>query len=272
MIVKSLQSRDNPFVKQLLSLAHSSRERKKNRLSVLDGIHLVEAYVRAVGAPRALAVAASASIGDVERLLTGLPRVETYLLPDALIAEASLLESPATVLAIVDTPRGLTVPVTASSALVLEDIQDPGNVGSMLRTAAAAGVEHVVMSKGCAFAWSPKVLRAGQGAHFSLNINEGVDVVSFVESFKGQSLAMLPAARRSEPLYSLDLTTPTAFLIGNEGSGLSAALIDASSRRATIPMPGVAESLNAAACAAIVLFEMVRQRSYVQDQQGRADS
>ena len=92
--MKTIQSRDNPFAKQLIALAHSSRERKKSGLSVLDGMHLVEAYIHALGAPRAVAVAASNSMSDVDVLLAHLPRVETYLLPDTLIAEASALDSP----------------------------------------------------------------------------------------------------------------------------------------------------------------------------------
>jgi len=141
---------------------------------------------------------------------------------------------------------------------LLEDIQDPGNVGSMLRSAAAAGVHDVLLSKSCAFAWSPKVLRAAQGAHFALNIVEGADLLAFVAHYAGQVVALVPAV--SKALYDLDLAKSTAFVIGNEGAGLSAELLAAVSVHATIPMPGKSESLNAAAAAAICLFEMARQR------------
>lgn len=257
--MKTIQSRDNPFVKQLIALAHSSRERKKARLTVLDGIHLVRTYVDALGPVQSLAVSESAMAEpEVVELMARHNDRNINVLAATLMAQSSSLDSPATVLAIVPTPSAMPTPLDASAVLVLEDVQDPGNVGSMLRSAAAANVREVVLSKTCAFAWSPKVLRAAQGAHFVLNIAEGVDVVEWVSRYQGQSLALVPQAART--LYDCELATPTAFLIGNEGSGLSAALIHAASHSVTIPMPGQMESLNAAACAAISLFEMVRQR------------
>jgi RNA methyltransferase, TrmH family len=266
--MKTIRSRDNAFVKQLIGLAHSSRERKKAGLTVLDGIHLARAYVDAIGAPVAVAVAESA-LGESEIANWLKSFTVTHgdgsvnVLSDALIAQASSLDSPSALLAVVTTPEARATPQNASAVLLLEDVQDPGNVGSMLRTAAAAGVREVVLSKTSAFAWSPKVLRAAQGAHFVLNIAEGVDALSFVANFAGQTVAMVPRLASSKPvsLYSCDLRGPTAILIGNEGAGLSSALIKAAALKATIPMPGQVESLNAAASAAIALFEMVRQRT-----------
>ncbi len=274
--MKAIRSRDNPFVKQLIQLAHSSRERKKVGLTVLDGIHLVSAYVDAIGAPRAIAVAESAlAQAEITAWLasfeTTFPRVTVNILSAALIAEASSLDSPAAMLAEVETPLARAIPLDASAVLVLEDIQDPGNVGSMLRSAAAAGVDEVMLSKSCAFAWSPKVLRAAQGAHFLLNIVEGADVIDFVSHYRGQSLAFVPPSPDLDKddqksvisLYDCELARDTAFLIGNEGAGLSPKLLQAASVGVTVPMPGNVESLNAAACAAIAMFEMVRQRAAI---------
>ncbi len=269
--MKAIRSRDNAFVKQLIQLAHSSRERKKVGLTVLDGIHLVSAYVDAIGPPRAIAVAESAlAQAEITAWLavfeTRFPRVTVNILSAALIAEASSLDSPAAMLAEVETPVARAIPLDASAVLVLEDVQDPGNVGSMLRSAAAAGVCEVMLSKSCAFAWSPKVLRAAQGAHFLLNIVEGADVVDFISQYRGQSLAFVPvmsgyAQKIAISLYDCELARDTAFLIGNEGAGLSPQLLQTASVGVTVPMPGKVESLNAAACAAIAMFEMVRQRA-----------
>ncbi len=269
--MKAIRSRDNAFVKQLIQLAHSSRERKKVGLTVLDGIHLVSAYVDAIGPPRAIAVAESAlAQAEITAWLavfeTRFPRVTVNILSAALIAEASSLDSPAAMVAEVETPVARAIPLDASAVLVLEDVQDPGNVGSMLRSAAAAGVCEVMLSKSCAFAWSPKVLRAAQGAHFLLNIVEGADVVDFISQYRGQSLAFVPvmsgyAQKIAISLYDCELARATAFLIGNEGAGLSPQLLEAASVGVTVPMPGKVESLNAAACAAIAMFEMVRQRA-----------
>lgn len=267
--MKTIRSRDNALVKQLIGLAHSSRERKKAGLTVLDGLHLVRAYVDACGLPRAVVVAESALANrEVATFLAELAEQNATInvLSDALVAEASSLESPAALLAEVVTPSPRATPADADAVLVLEDVQDPGNVGSMLRSAAAAGVKEVVLSKTSAFAWSPKVLRAAQGAHFLLNIAEGADVVEFVRRFRGQSLALVPGAarvarKRAASIYECNLNPPTAWLVGNEGAGLSDAVLQAATMGVTIPMPGRVESLNAAATAAIALFEMTRQRA-----------
>src|SRR5690606_10623586 len=117
-------------------------------------------------------------------------------------------------------------------ALLIEDIQDPGNLGSMLRSAAAAGVEAVYLSAGCADIWSPKTLRGGQGAQFTLPIAERADLVAVASSFAGRTLA---AALGGASLYDCQLGGAVAFMIGNEGAGLSAELLAAASERVRIP-------------------------------------
>ena len=259
--MKTIHSRDNPFVKQLVALAHSSRERRKVGLTVLDGIHLVRAYIDACGAPHAIAIAESAVARiEVIELRANCAPHGVNILADKLMAEASSLDSPAFVMAMVATPAAHAVPPEATM-LVLEDVQDPGNVGSMLRSAAAAGISDIVLSKTSAFAWSPKVLRAAQGAHFFLNIVEGVDVVALISAYQGQSLALVPHGVGAARLYDVDMAGPVAILIGNEGTGLTGALIDSATHRVAIPMPGKIESLNASAAGAICLFEMTRQRA-----------
>lgn len=138
----------------------------------------------------------------------------------------------------------------------VEGIHDPGNLGSILRSTAAAGVDHVFLSKDCVFAWSPRVIRAGQGAHFLLSIHEGADLAGLAGNFPGRVVATGLSATTN--LFDTDLTGPLALLIGNEGAGLSEELLTVASHRVRIPMPGGMESLNVAA-AAICLFERVRQ-------------
>jgi TrmH family RNA methyltransferase len=142
---------------------------------------------------------------------------------------------------------------------LLDAVQDAGNVGTLLRTAAAAGVRDVLLGPGCAGVWTPRVLRAAQGAHFGLRIREQVDLADFLENYPGNSVATV--ARAGQSLYALDLKSPAAWLFGNEGSGLAPALIAAARTRATIPLAAGTESLNVAAAAAICLFEMRRQRT-----------
>ena len=155
----------------------------------------------------------------------------------------------------VKTPN-IAPPNTVKFALMLEDIQDPGNLGSMIRTALGAGVQAIYLSKGCTDAWSPKALRGGQGAQFYVPIIEGVDIVSAMQNFAGNTYATTMAG---ESLYMQDLTQPSAFVIGNEGAGLSNKAMETASHQISIPMNKNLESLNAAAATAVCLFERARQ-------------
>ena len=140
--------------------------------------------------------------------------------------------------------------------VLLEHIQDPGNLGSVLRTVCAAGAEAVFLSKECADAWSPKTLRAAMGAHFQIDIHENADLQQSARLFPTIIATSLEA---KQSLYDLDLTGHLAFIFGNEGSGISNELLMMANQQITIPMPGHAESLNVAAASAICAFERVRQ-------------
>jgi TrmH family RNA methyltransferase len=256
MAMKSIISRDNATYKQLMKLAESSRERRKQGKTLLDGVHLLEACLDAGLMPELLVVSESGvDQPEIAALLARLENIPQVQLSQALFAALSPVETPVGILALVSIPLGKPV-AHPDLAIMLEDVQDPGNLGTILRSAAAAGVQVAWLSTGCVDAWSPKVLRAGMGAHFALRIVERADLQAQVAAFKGITLA---ACLDGTSLYTLDLRGPVAFLIGNEGAGLSQALISAASRHFTIPMPGTMESLNAAAAASVCLFERVRQ-------------
>ena len=253
-----ITSRDNPRLTAAARLIASSRERRKAGRCVLEGEHLVVAYCRRIALPEVLIVAETAQERpDVRVLAAQVPAGRTLIVADAAWGALGPVPAAAGVLAVVPTPQP-AASVPADFCLLLEDVQDPGNVGSMLRSAAAAGVAQVFLSPGCAFAWSPKVLRAGQGAHFHLEIHEDVDLPAWSRAYHGQPIATAVAA--GESIWRADLRGAIALAIGNEGSGLSASLRGAADAIVTIPMPGRFESLNAAAAAAICLFESARQR------------
>lgn len=264
--MKIISSRDNPFFKEVLKLAGSARQRKKSGQTLLDGIHLLQAYLASGHKPLHLLMTATAlQDAEVAVLLEKFSGVPLTQLDDNLFAELSELKTPSGILALIELPAHAANPAQSHFCLLLEDIQDPGNLGSMLRSAAAAGCDAVFLSKGCADAWSPKVLRAGMGGHFALRQNSGrlmglheeADLLTVAAAFKGKVLAASPAAKTS--LYDCDLRGGVAFAIGNEGAGLSEAL-RAASQNISIPMAGQVESLNAAAAAAVCLFEAARQR------------
>lgn len=255
--MKLIQSRDNPFFRELVKLSGSARQRNKSDQTLLDGAHLLAAYLKSGNRPRHILLnAAALQDGEIAGLLERMAEVLVTQLDDKLFAELSELKTPTGILALIDLPQ----PAVGQSrfALLLEDIQDPGNLGSMLRSAAAAGCDAVFLSMGCADAWSPKVLRAAMGGHFSLRIYERQDLPAVAKAFSGTLLATSLQAARS--LYDCDLRGNVAFLVGNEGAGLSAGLLNLATQRITIPMHGRVESLNAAAATAICLFEAVRQR------------
>jgi TrmH family RNA methyltransferase len=257
--MKHITSQDNPFYKELSKLSASARQRGKLGQTLLDGAHLLAAYLANGKQPQHLIVTAAAlREHEIISLLNKLPNVPTTQLDDGLFAELSELKTVSGVLALIAVPQPEMMVQSSHFCLLLENIQDPGNLGSMLRSAAAAGCDAVFMSKGCADAWSPKVLRAAMGGHFVLNLHEHADLLRVASVFPGTIFAASLSARSS--LYESCLSGAIAFAIGNEGAGLSDALLG-KAKPVTIPMPGKVESLNAAAAAAICLFEAVRQRN-----------
>ncbi len=259
--MRLIRSRDNPFFKELAQLADSARQRNKSGLTLLDGAHLLAAYLDNGKQPRHI-ICKAAALQDVEisGLLARMNDVPAIELDDKLFAEISELKTPSGIMALIEIPK-LGIPaVQTHFALLLEDIQDPGNLGSILRSAAAAGCDSVFLSPGCADAWSPKVLRAAMGGHFALRIYESQNLPGAAKLFAGTLVAASLQATHS--LYDCDLRGKVAFMVGNEGAGLSAAMLDLATHKVAIPMPGKVESLNAAAAAAICLFEAVRQRQH----------
>jgi RNA methyltransferase, TrmH family len=262
MTFKHIVSRDNPVFKTLKKLSENARERRAEGKTLLDGVHLIESYCEVFrgtnqAEPELIIIPEGKSSLEATQLMQHLEHVNTMMLPTLMFAELTPVASSTGILALVKTPQ-IAPPNEVKFALMLEDIQDPGNLGSMLRTALGAGVQAVYLSKGCTDAWSPKALRGGQGAQFLLPIFEGVNIVEAMQNFAGATYA---TTLHGESLYSQDLSRPTAFVIGNEGAGLSEKVVQAASHQISIPMHSQLESLNAAAAAAVCLFERKRQLS-----------
>lgn len=253
-----ISSSDNPRFRELLSLAGSARDRRQAGLALIDGLHLIDSYRQRLGAPRQLVVSDSGRHQPgIAALLAACPSVPCLELSDALFRRLSPVQTPTGILGIIPIPEHRPRPGMPEPSVILEDVQDPGNLGSILRSTAAAGIRQVYLSAQCADLWSPKVLRAGMGAHFHLECFAGTDLAGFAATFKGQLIATHHHARQS--VFDVDLRGNIGLIFGNEGAGLSRALLDAASCVVAIPMPGQTESLNIAAAAAVCLFERVRQ-------------
>ena len=160
-------------------------------------------------------------------------------------------------LAVVDLPISRQALNFTEDTLILENIQDPGNVGTLLRSAAAAGIEQIVCTKGSASLWSPRVLRAGMGAHFSLYTYENIELEDILKEFKIP--VYVTSSHESESLYSKSLRKQCVWILGNEGQGASDYAL-AHAEAVSIPQPGGQESLNVAIAGSVCFFEMVRQR------------
>ncbi len=259
--MRAIKSGQNPRLREVARLMASSRERRKCERCVLEGAHLIDVYCDRIGAPEALVVVDElAGRPDIASLVARVPPSRVLVVSRALFAEIATLPADVAVLAVIPTPR-MIAHGPGVFCLLLENLQDPGNVGTMLRTAAAAGVDQVLLSPACAFAWSPRVLRAAQGAHFLTAIVEDVDLEAWSRDFRASGgRVVATVVRGGEAIDASDLRGRMAIAIGNEGHGLSAGLVARADLQVSVPMAPGSESLNAAAVAAIVLFESLRQR------------
>ena len=260
--MQPITSRDNPFFKQLVKLGSSTRQRKISGQTLLDGVHLIQSYYAALGPPASLIISESGynstEIRSLLRETASKQPVKTTLLNDALFQQVSPVKTPAGIMALITIPNTKKHTITNNAfGIMLEAIQDPGNLGAIIRTAAAAGVHDIYLSKDCTDVWSPKTLRAAMGAHFLLCIHEHSNLIAVAQQRQGKIITTSLQAKKS--LYQTKLTGPVTFIFGNEGTGLSKELFDVINEKITIPMPGYTESLNVAAAVAVCLFEQVRQ-------------
>ena len=250
-----ITSRDNPRVRRWRELVRDGRERRKEKRVLIEGEHLIAAFLD--------------SGKTVDELILGKTAAARF---DALVKRSGktpvvLSDSAFKAIADTETPAGIAAEIallatgpdltTSKGCVFLEGIQDAGNVGAILRSAAAFGIKDAVLGKGCADAWSPKVLRAAMGAHFSMRIGEGVDLAEEIARFGGTMVCTVP--RGGKTLKDADLSGRIGWIFGAEGQGVSKALAGHAKLKVTIPMPGTAESLNVAVAAAICFYEFSRR-------------
>lgn len=258
--MKSITSSANPLYKELKQLATSAQARRKAGRTLLDGIHLAEAYLQS-GARPVLCVASETALTHAEAAAVirqcQAEALQCVVLPDGLYQALSQVEHGVGLLFVVETPKAVAPAALTQSAVLLDNLQDPGNLGSILRSAAAAGIRQIYCSEGSASAWSPKVLRAGMGAHFILDIFEGVDLAALMATAQIPVLATSSYATQS--IYQADLRGSLAWLFGHEGQGVAEDLLQLASQQVVIPHRGQMESLNVAAAAAVCFFEQLRQ-------------
>ncbi len=255
-----ITSDKNTSVKLVKALLAQARQRKKQGQTVLEGVHLIDAALRSDYPFVQILLAESAhQHPEVQQILTRLPTYTSILtLSDTLYESIRSLGTGIDIMAIINIPAP-SLTMIDYDCLILNDVQDSGNVGTLLRTAAAVGIDTVLCTSATAQAWSPKTLRAGMGAHFALTIYEGLSSQDILDHVKTPLLAT--SSHTDTLIYEHDLSAPTAWIMGHEGQGVCDELMQCATPIA-LPQPNGQESLNVAIAGALCLYETLRQRRY----------
>lgn len=245
--VVHISAHDNPLVKELRRLAHDGAAYRRSGRVWIEGDHLCRAALVRGRTPDVAVFSAGSWAAGGAGWATQAPR--TVVLADALFDEISALESPSRMGFVLALPQA-AAPAAGVPSVVLDRVQDAGNVGSILRSAAAFGFRQIVALKGTAALWSPKVLRAGMGAHFALALVEGAEP----EALAALALPLVvTSSHHGELLQRAALPWPCAWVMGHEGQGVRDSLMQSARLAVRIAQPGGEESLNVAAAAAICL-------------------
>jgi len=252
--IVSIASRDNPLLMRLRRLIRSPGAYRRDGRVWIEGEHLCGAW-HAHRGEAAQAVISEAAWTEPALRELALSAAEVARVSDTLFSSVSALESPVGLGFLVDVPAATALEPAAAS-VVLDRLQDAGNVGSILRSAAAMGFTQVIALEGTSALWSSKVLRAGMGAHFGLRLVDGVPEADLAQL----AVPLLAASSHaSQTLDEAELPFPCAWVFGHEGQGIGAGLMERCARVLRIPQPGGQESLNVAAAAAVCLYATRRQ-------------
>lgn len=256
-------SDNNPKIQLVRSLINQSKERKHASLFVVEGLRLVEEAVASECKIQSIFYSSNLSdrgIGLIEECKQKNIQVEEIAVH--LMEKITETKTPQGILGIIQLPD-LRIPEILDFALICDAIRDPGNLGTMIRTAAAAGVQAVLLAPGTTDAFAPKVIRSGMGAHFHIPIlqldwNE-IEQVCHNRPFPLNIFGAM--ANAEENYWQINLCLPSAIIVGGEADGMGKDALRITDKFVSIPMPGRSESLNAAIAASILLFETVRQRT-----------
>ena len=260
--MKLITSARNEQLKHLSKLLAQAKARRRHGQTVLEGVHLLQAFRQSGGQPLQVYIPESKQDSpEIRAALHALPHEAVTWVSNGVLAKITGLAEAEDVMTLIDIPFQTALP-TEGDCIVLERVQDPGNVGTIMRSAAAAGIKQLVLSPDCADVWAPKVLRSGMGAHFLLSIHDRADLPEWSRRYTGNIWATALSETNNHNLYEMRLGEPAAWVFGNEGSGISPEMLEHVHGCVKIPMPGQTESLNVAMAATVCLFEQMRQRLY----------
>ena len=245
---------ENKIIKEVNALK-AKKERDKTGLFILEGKRLVEEIPNSWEIKYLLKAESYSEDINFENV---------YTVKDSLFEKISETVNPQGILAVCHIKEFDVTNVDYSNSpffVVLENVTDPGNMGTLIRTADAAGADGIFLSKGCVDIYNPKVIRATMGSIFHLPIYRNLNLMDLMEDFKDNNVKTLAAhLKGTSTPYKVDMTTACAVIIGNEANGLSDEISEMASDLVKIPMPGKAESMNAGIAGGILIYEAVRQR------------
>lgn len=259
-----ITSAQNPKIQQVRALLSHPRQRRESETFVVEGVRMVEEALASGSTPLRAFYSTNLSTRGLQALEGFYQQgAEVEEISEHLMQSLSDTETPQGILAVF-VARHLPIPKYLDFVLILDELRDPGNLGTILRTAAAAGTQLVILTPKTCDPFAPKVLRAGMGAHFHLPILTMTwdEIVALCRQNTQPPLNIfLAEAKDGTPCWSSDLKKPLALIIGSEAEGVSAQARQLAQHKIHVPMPGKSESLNAAIAAAILIFEVVRQRA-----------
>ena len=259
-----ITSKDNRFIKEWRALSDQAKQRRKSGLFAIEGARLCgDALASGLTVTAVLYTAAARQIyAEVTDALIAAAGEAVEITPELArsMADTAHPQGVFCIAKSLDIQLSLDTIDNMGRYGVLEDIQDPGNLGTMIRTAEAFGLDGLLLSAGCCDIYNPKVLRASMGGVFRLPIAVTDDLPATITALQDHGMTALACVvdADAEPLHCVDKNVGTLCVIGNEGNGLKEATIAACKKRVTIPMAGRAESLNASMAAGIVMWEMTR--------------
>jgi RNA methyltransferase, TrmH family len=256
MTNKIIDSKQNASYKYFKKIATKKNFRKEKNKTILVGPHIINTFLKAKKDVECFIRDEKKESFEIDEIIKSNSNIEIYDLKHGLFLELSDLNSSNGLIALIGIPIEEVIEIKKGLNLFIDGIQDPGNLGSILRTAEAAGINSVYLSKSSAELWSPKTLRGSQGAQVNLKCYENQELLTLCDQV---SLPIYSLSMSGNSLYDDDMPEDLILILGSEGGGINAEIISKSSKSISIPMQGSIESLNVGAAAGIFIYEYFRR-------------
>lgn len=259
--MQKITSNSNELIKKIYKYTKSQSERKKDSIAILDGLHLLEEIFKAGNPNKILYIFCTkkALLSSEINIFLKNKNLKTIIVNESIMNKISPTKTPQGILGVYNFPNSSNLSKNATTIILLDRIADPGNLGTIIRTGVAMGVDAFFCSSGCAQVWSPKVLRASQGAHFYTNIFTDFNLSDIKKIFNGEIFGTFLDSNANS-IYKTNFPTKIGLCFGNEGSGINISEFDKyGDKKLFIPMSKNFESLNVAIASGICLSERKRQ-------------